>query len=217
MKAICENDLVLDCAGFKAIDSGVVLLGTKKKGAPVGFVPNDRLRYLLPDDVVEREHERLGLPAPTIDSSEELERRLADFSAEIESLTESLDRQVRDLIDESGTVGEGDPERRARLDERRRTIDRQLETVRTRSEQFRQLSDVAEEPTDAETTPDLDDIKGLGPTYRDRLHGAGITSVAALADEDPERVADAANAPESRAREWVDRAKELRSEAEATA
>lgn len=31
MKAICENELVLDCTDYKAIDSGVVLLGDEER------------------------------------------------------------------------------------------------------------------------------------------------------------------------------------------
>lgn len=206
MKALCENGLVIDCAGYKAIDSGVVLFGDADRTDVIGFVPNGKLHYLLPDDVVEQEHERLGVPAPTLSSPDDLEERLAAFSGELDDLSRQLDDQVRDLIDEGATVGEADFERQERLLERRRTIDRQLAQVQKRSHQLRQLSTTE---SAAEAGPVLDDITGLGPTYRARLHDAGITSVASLATQDPEMVAAAADAPESRAREWVEQATKM--------
>ena len=54
------------------------------------------------------------------------------------------------------------------------------------------------EPTNA--------IKGIGPTYSERLGEAGIETVADLADSDPETVADAAKTGESKAMSWIDRA-----------
>lgn len=54
------------------------------------------------------------------------------------------------------------------------------------------------EPTNA--------IKGIGPTYSERLGEAGIETVADLADADPETVADAAKAGESKAMSWIERA-----------
>jgi predicted flap endonuclease-1-like 5' DNA nuclease len=59
-------------------------------------------------------------------------------------------------------------------------------------------SDHGSEPTNA--------IKGIGPTYSERLGEAGIETVADLADSDPETVADAAKTGESKAMSWIDRA-----------
>lgn len=56
------------------------------------------------------------------------------------------------------------------------------------------------EPTNA--------IKGIGPTYSERLGEAGIETVADLADSDPETVADAAKTGESKAMSWIERANE---------
>ncbi|RLM88532.1 hypothetical protein D3D02_11050 [Halobellus sp. Atlit-38R] len=139
MKVICEDGLIIDCTDFKAIDTGIVLIGGEEENGAVGYVPNERLEYVLPDDVVALEHDRLGVPAPEIGSADELESRLGTFLDEIESLREGLDRQVEDLIDE-GTVEDEDVERQDRLYERRRTIDRALEQVRKRAQQFQQLS-----------------------------------------------------------------------------
>ncbi|MFW6382551.1 MAG: helix-hairpin-helix domain-containing protein, partial [Haloferacaceae archaeon] len=57
-------------------------------------------------------------------------------------------------------------------------------------------------------TPDVEAIRGIGPTYSDRLREAGITTVDELADVEPVTVADVADVPIDRAEEWADRAKQ---------
>jgi predicted flap endonuclease-1-like 5' DNA nuclease len=140
MKAICDDGLVIDCAGYKAIDSGVVLTADEDRDHVVGFVPNERLEYLLPDDVAERERDRLGLSAPTVTSAEDLEARLDEFADELEDLREHLDRHVEELIGEEDSLDEEDLEQQDELHERRRAANRLLQQVRQRSQQFRQLS-----------------------------------------------------------------------------
>lgn len=62
-------------------------------------------------------------------------------------------------------------------------------------------------PADAGQDGDpVDEIKGIGPTYAERLGEAGISTVADLAAADAETVADAAQASESRATDWIERA-----------
>jgi len=67
------------------------------------------------------------------------------------------------------------------------------------------------ESIDVEETEDtgepVDEIRGIGPTYSDRLAGVGIESVADLAKEEPAAVAAAAEVSESRAGDWVAQAK----------
>jgi len=61
-----------------------------------------------------------------------------------------------------------------------------------------------------EAEPDgdpVDDIKGIGPTYAERLGEAGISTVGDLAAADAATVADAAQASESRAADWIERAR----------
>ena len=67
----------------------------------------------------------------------------------------------------------------------------------------------ATDPADetGEGTP-VEEIKGIGPTYAGRLEDAGIATVEALAGSDPERVAAVAQASETKAGNWVDRANE---------
>lgn len=53
---------------------------------------------------------------------------------------------------------------------------------------------------------DLQDIKGIGPAYADRLSEVGIESIAELADADFEAVAEEAGLAPGRVEQWVDRA-----------
>lgn len=64
----------------------------------------------------------------------------------------------------------------------------------------------SESPSESSGDP-VEKIKGIGPTYSDRLESDGIESVADLAASDAETVADIAQTSEGRAAEWVERAK----------
>lgn len=66
-------------------------------------------------------------------------------------------------------------------------------------------TDADETDADEEGEP-VEGIKGIGPTYRDRLVENGIETVADLAATDAETVADAAETTEGRAADWVKRA-----------
>jgi predicted flap endonuclease-1-like 5' DNA nuclease len=63
-----------------------------------------------------------------------------------------------------------------------------------------------ETPDDATASEPVEKIKGIGPTYSDRLSAAGIETVAQLADADPATVADAAQTGTTKASDWIDRA-----------
>jgi len=69
-------------------------------------------------------------------------------------------------------------------------------------------TDTADEDPGSES---VDTIKGIGPTYSDRLGDTGIETVDDLANAQPETVADAAKTGESKAMSWIDRAQEYRS------
>jgi polyhydroxyalkanoate synthase len=53
---------------------------------------------------------------------------------------------------------------------------------------------------------ELEDLSGVGPAYADRLHDAGVDSVADLAAADAERLADETGVGVSRLQEWIDQA-----------
>lgn len=69
-------------------------------------------------------------------------------------------------------------------------------------------ADVAKEADAAVESDPVDTINGIGPTYAERLGDAGIETVADLAGADAASVAEAAQAGESRAEAWIDRASE---------
>jgi len=60
----------------------------------------------------------------------------------------------------------------------------------------------------AAQSADLEEIKGIGPAYATRLNEAGIESVADLAAADADAVAKTADIPDTRLRDWIDRAGE---------
>lgn len=58
--------------------------------------------------------------------------------------------------------------------------------------------------TKAAELTELESIKGIGPTYADRLRAAGYTSSADLAGADAEQIAEVAGVGTTRARSWLD-------------
>ena len=73
-----------------------------------------------------------------------------------------------------------------------------------------------EEPEPGEETgadPDegtsVEEIKGIGPAYGERLAESGVETVADLAAADPEDLAERTDLPPSRVADWVERAKEF--------
>lgn len=63
---------------------------------------------------------------------------------------------------------------------------------------------------EADPDPDqtvLEDIKGIGPTYGDKLRDAGIESVTELADADAEELAAETDISETRLATWIERAR----------
>lgn len=61
--------------------------------------------------------------------------------------------------------------------------------------------------TGAETGASVDEIRGIGPAYADRLSDAGVETVADLAAADAATLADEIGVSETRVGRWIDRAK----------
>jgi predicted flap endonuclease-1-like 5' DNA nuclease len=55
----------------------------------------------------------------------------------------------------------------------------------------------------------LDDVRGVGPAYVNRLRDVGIETVSALAVADPDDLADRIDVSSSRVADWIDHANEL--------
>lgn len=61
---------------------------------------------------------------------------------------------------------------------------------------------------EAEGTP-VDEIKGIGPAYGERLAEVDVHTVEELVEADAEELAERTTVPKSRIRQWIDRAKEF--------
>ena len=70
--------------------------------------------------------------------------------------------------------------------------------------------DVEAEETDGDDveSPAVGEIDGIGPTYSERLSGAGIETVADLAATDLATIAETAAVSDSRAQDWLDQAQD---------
>jgi predicted flap endonuclease-1-like 5' DNA nuclease len=63
--------------------------------------------------------------------------------------------------------------------------------------------------SEGESARDPQAVDGIGPTYAERLREAGIDSVDALLDADPDEVAAATEASPGRVERWLDAARKL--------
>ncbi|MBV0925567.1 class III poly(R)-hydroxyalkanoic acid synthase subunit PhaC [Halomicroarcula limicola] len=102
---------------------------------------------------------------------------------------------------------------RNRQDEEDEEVDIEVESPDEVAEEA--VEDVAEdvdEATDAAATEDVgtepaadvETVDGIGPTYADRLHEAGVDTVDDLKGYDAAEIAELAETTESRAQEWLD-------------
>ena len=57
--------------------------------------------------------------------------------------------------------------------------------------------------------PSVEEIKGIGPAYAERLAGIGIETIDELAEADAAAVAEETSVGEKRAATWIDRANEF--------
>lgn len=66
-----------------------------------------------------------------------------------------------------------------------------------------------DEPEEDVDALDLEEIKGIGPTYADRLRAVDIDGVRSLASADPAELADQTDISETRLATWVERARAM--------
>lgn len=62
--------------------------------------------------------------------------------------------------------------------------------------------------TEADAGTSVEEIKGIGPAYGERLAESGVETVADLAASDAEEIAEETDVPRSRVEDWIERAKE---------
>jgi predicted flap endonuclease-1-like 5' DNA nuclease len=99
MKAVLTDDSSVDCAGFKALDAGVVLFADERRRDALGFLPTERLRYVLPASEVATTPD--GDPATTPEATAESE---PDEETEAAEETEATEEAAA----ESGTGEQAD-------------------------------------------------------------------------------------------------------------
>lgn len=127
----------------------------------------------------------------------------------------SLIRKLKDIFG----LSQPDSEARRSRDGDSVTVEREPDTtsedaVKGTGSDTESSTASPETATEDSSTPDETDdesesvevIKGIGPTYRDRLQDSGIETVADLAASDAATVAEAAETSEGRAADWVNRA-----------
>jgi len=154
--------------------------------------PEDETTGTEPDVTIERE--------PSAESEHAVKG--TDQSPESQSTTEATETASTAATTEPTAAD-------AEVDEATQevTADTTDETVAESSEEV--TADATEETAAEPDEPaaSVQEIKGIGPTYTERLEAAGIETVADLAASDAATVAEAAEATEGRAADWIERAK----------
>ncbi|MFT4944258.1 MAG: putative flap endonuclease-1-like 5' DNA nuclease [Halovenus sp.] len=121
--------------------------------------------------------------------------------------------------DDNGSV-ESEPAETKRVEESEEAVVENGETDDTQTEPETDDTQTEPETDDTQTEPETDDesvdevaesveaVTGIGPTYGERLADAGIGTVAELAETEPDEVAEVAEVSESRATDFVRKARE---------
>ncbi|WP_266075983.1 helix-hairpin-helix domain-containing protein [Haladaptatus caseinilyticus] len=107
---------------------------------------------------------------------------------------------------------EGEVESKSADDERASETD---ETEPETTDESEMTEPEAAEPESTESEPDveagrpLEDVKGIGPAYADRLRNAGVDDAAQLAVADSEELAEKTDLSAKRIEGWIERAKSM--------
>ncbi|SFL23711.1 Helix-hairpin-helix domain-containing protein [Halogranum rubrum] len=113
MKVILDDGMTIDCGGYKALDSGIVLTEDKKRKHVIGFVPHDEVRFILPDDVLaEREHDD-GTTEFVYVPDDERQRRIEELETEVARLEADVANDEATIADLEAQMAEIEAERAA--------------------------------------------------------------------------------------------------------
>jgi len=138
-------------------------------------------------------------PVATAEEAETSDEPEVEPTEEDDDETEAEPAEEEDAEPEAEPAEEDDDETEATEEE----AEPETETAEDEAEEPE--SEPETEATAGEAVS-VEEINGIGPTYSERLAEAGLGTVAALAESDPATIAEAAQAPESRAEEWIDQA-----------
>lgn len=118
----------------------------------------------------------------------------------------SLLRKLKQLFGSSDRSGSDSGSRHASAEETDVTVEREPEQESEIDPGEPTVTHDDETESQTGSADSIEKIKGIGPTYRDRLEAGGIETIPELASSDAETVADVAETSEGRAAEWIKRA-----------
>ncbi|WP_058826037.1 helix-hairpin-helix domain-containing protein [Haloferax sp. Q22] len=226
MKVYLTDGTSFECGGYKALDSGgVVLTADKKRKQVIGYVPRESLVYVLPDDVAPGDslaEEDGGDDAGDVSEGDEAEGdEDGDEHETGESGTDDRDDDTDPATAEAEvdpdvagvtTVADGETEHThenlaARIDEVEGRVDGLDGRVDAMTEQLATVVSAGGVGAEAERHPeDPRNIRGIGEAYATRLRAAGIDTVSALREASDEELAAAADVSAQRVTDWKRRA-----------
>lgn len=86
MKVFLEDGMAIDCGGYKAVDTGIVLTEDPKRKNVIGFVPQERVKFILPDDVLDERQRADGTTEFVYVPDDERQQRIDELEARVAEL-----------------------------------------------------------------------------------------------------------------------------------
>lgn len=112
--------------------------------------------------------------------------------------------------EEAEEEAEGESEEEAETESTAEEVERpEAEEDETEDESEVETESEAESEEAAEAGRPLEDVKGIGPAYAERLRNVGVEDSAALATADAEELADETDLSPKRVEGWIERAKSI--------
>lgn len=116
MKVILEDGMAIDCGGYKAIDTGLVLTEDAKRKNVIGFVPRERVQFILPDDVLDERRREDGTTEFVYVPDDERQRRIDELEAEVAALEAEVANHEAKVAAVEAQLAEVEAERAAELE-----------------------------------------------------------------------------------------------------
>lgn len=136
--------------------------------------------------------------------------RAQEMQDELEDQFEQQSEQAEKMLEQQREQAE---KFQQQLEEEAKEMQRQIERQGQQGQQAMQRAQSgaqegqqSEGQSEGASEHQLELIDGLGPTFRERLSEAGISSIDDLAGADPDTIAEAADVSRERAEEWIDQA-----------